>query len=139
MSGAERQEAWRDREGNLWLEAAEPDKAGQHVFCYSDQAARAMGVKWPTRSFEDADAEFGPMQRLEYLAGPQEDTVVFLAGGGRTIPVPPDWARRRFDWRGLSFQEAVPGYQVLLLGTGSFEDVPGEWSSGAYIVIRRTG
>jgi hypothetical protein len=53
---------WRDRAGFLWLEAAEPG-SGQ-VFCYDAPVRRRMGDKWPTMTVEDAEAEFGPMDRM---------------------------------------------------------------------------
>jgi hypothetical protein len=138
LSEEERREAYRDRDGHLWLRADDPDRAEPGVFCYDAQAARAMSRKWRIMPLAEADAEFGPLLELEALPGTEEDVVLFLAGGGRTLPVPPDWAARRFDWRGLAAQEMIPGYQILLLGQGDFEEAPGRHASGAYVVIRRT-
>lgn len=54
--------AWVDRAGYLWLEAAEPG-SGQ-VFCYDAPVRRRMGDKWPTMTLEDAEREFGPLDKM---------------------------------------------------------------------------
>lgn len=69
--------AWRDRAGFLWLEAAEP--GSRQVFCYDAPVRRRMGDKWPVQPLEEAEAEFGPMERMvPEPQGPQE-----TADGGR--------------------------------------------------------
>jgi hypothetical protein len=54
--------AWRDRAGFLWLEAGEP--GSRQVFCYDAPVRRRMGDKWPAMPLEDAEAEFGPFDRM---------------------------------------------------------------------------
>jgi hypothetical protein len=133
------QRAYRDRNGFLWLTADEPDKPGEHVFCYDDQAARRMSAKWPTRTRESAEEEFGPLLPMVQAAGAGDDIVLFLYGGGRSIPVPPDWAERRWGWDHREFQDMMPGYQILLLSAGEVDGPGGSHLGGAYVVIRRTG
>jgi len=54
--------AWRDRAGFLWLEAGEP--GSRHVFCYDAPVRRRMSDKWPVMALEDAEREFGPLDRM---------------------------------------------------------------------------
>lgn len=133
------QRAWRDRKGRLWLEAEDPDSARTLVFCYTGNEAALIGAHWePAREFGAADAEFGPMLELEALAKADDDIVLFLTGGGKSVPVPPDWAERRWGWRDREFEPMVPGYEILLLAVGETHVQGSEYVNSAYVVIRRT-
>jgi len=139
----ERQEGppgvWLDRAGYPWLEAREPGSG--LVFCYDATARAKMGDKWRVQPLEEADREFGPLTAVE--AGGawalEEDTVLFLYGGGLSVPVDAGWAQERWDWSGKRFAETVPGHAVALLDAGTFEVRPGETEAGAFVVIRRIG
>jgi hypothetical protein len=128
--------AWVDRAGFLWLEAAEP--GSRRVFCYDAPARRRMGDKWPVQPLEEAEREFGPMERMVPVPqGPQEDEVVFLHGGGST-KVPASYADAQ-GWGGPpgEWAEVSPGCSVALLSTGSFWVSEDECAEGAFVVIRR--
>lgn len=130
--------AWRDRAGFLWLEASEP--GSRQVFCYDAPVRRRMGDKWPTMALEDAEREFGPMERMVPVpVGPQEDEIVFLHGGGRSTQVPASYADAQGWGEPLGeWSEVSPGCSVALLSLGSFWVNEHECAEGAFVVIRRT-
>lgn len=59
--------AWTDRAGFLWLET---EPGSRKVFCYDETAQRKMSDKWRAQDLEEADREFGPMDRM--VPGPRE-------------------------------------------------------------------
>lgn len=52
---------WLDRAGFLWLET-EPGSG--RVFCYDRPVRSRMTAAWPSRDVDDAEAEFGPFDRM---------------------------------------------------------------------------
>jgi hypothetical protein len=127
--------AWRDRAGFLWLET---EPGSRQVFCYDAPVRRRMGDKWPVQPLEEAETEFGPMERMVPVPQGGEDRIVFLYSLGRSTEVPPGFNGLTTEGLdGGQFEELVPGYQVLLLSMGSMQVNGREHVNGAFVVIRR--